>query len=174
MGGALKNVNLKQKAKKLDVVVVRMKRTGIMGNARPCRKCVKMMRNLGVRRIYYSSGFDDEIMNERVEDIISIQDSSATRYFSRIKLNYPLNDIDYYKLLINKYFPSKIKKESLDNFITYYLNEWIKTLQFKLSYKLEENIINNTKVTLFKIYEIITVNMKVKGIHDISCSQVLF
>ena len=172
MGGVLKNV--KQKAKKLDVVVVRMKRTGIMGNARPCRNCVKMMKNLGIRRIYYSSGFGDEIMNENIEDIISIQDSSAIRYFSRIKLNYPLNDIDYYKLVINKYFPEKIKKESLDNFITYYLNEWIKPLRFKLGYKLEENIVNNTKITLFKIYEIITVNMKFKDRNNIVCSQVLF
>lgn len=106
------------------------------------------MKNLGVRRVYYSSGFGNEIKFEVVENMVSIQDSSSSKRFCRIKYNYPVDDIDYYKLLMNMHLPNVIKKENLENFIKYYLKESITTLSFELKYIFEKN----GSDTYFKIF----------------------
>ena len=138
MGGALKNAKSKQKSKKVDVVVLRLHRDGNFANARPCRKCVCMMKNLGIRRAYYSSGYGNEIKYEVVKDMISIQDSSSSKHFCRKQYNYPRDDISYYKFLMNMHLPFEIKKESLENFINYYLKDWKNTLSFSLNYEFEK------------------------------------
>lgn len=148
MGGVLKNANSKLKSKKVDVVVLRLHKDSTFANSRPCRKCLCMMKNLGVRRVYYSSGFGNEIKFEVVENMVSIQDSSSSKRFCRIKYNYPVDDIDYYKLLMNMHLPNVIKKENLENFIKYYLKESITTLSFELKYIFEKN----GSDTYFKIF----------------------
>ena len=70
---------------------------GSLANARPCRKCLGMMRNLGGKRVHYSSGEEDEIISESVKFMFSIQDSSSARYFARVQYNYPSNNQRYNK-----------------------------------------------------------------------------
>ena len=120
------------------MVVLRLHRDGTFANARPCRKCVCMMKNLGIRRTYYSSGINSEIKCELVSDMISIQDSSSSKHFCRTQYNYPKDDISYYKLIMDMHLPLIIKKESLENFINYYLKDWRGTLSFDLNYEFEK------------------------------------
>lgn len=150
-GGAFKNVK-KEKIKKVDIAVVRLTRTGDLANARPCRKCLDMMRNLNVRKVFYSTGFGNEIKKELVKDMISIQDSSSSKYFEKMTsrgLNLNVNDQKYYQYLMDKHLPKVVKNNNLQDFINYFLNEWIKTLKFKLDYRF-----NKSKGKLFfEIYE---------------------
>ena len=139
-------------------MVVRLHRDGTFANARPCRKCVCMMKNLGIRRTYYSSGINSEIKYELVSDMISIQDSSSSKHFCRTQYNYPRDDISYYKLIMNMHLPLIIKKESLENFINYYLKDWRSTLSFDLNYEFEKKgddvyfkMFTDKKFTLFSM-----------------------
>ena len=113
----------KYKAKKVDIAVIRVTRSGQMANARPCRKCLAMMRNLGVKRVHYSSGNDDEIITENVKEMFSIQDSSSGRHFARVQYNYPSNDTDYYKFILKRSAPKMIKINNLRHFIKFNLND---------------------------------------------------
>jgi len=116
----------KYKPKKVDIVVIRVTRDGELGNARPCRKCLGMMDDLGVKRVHYSSGDssneESKIVTEVVKDMYSIQDSSSAKHFARVKFNYPLNDIEYYKYILKKSAPSFIKYSSLLHFIRFNLS----------------------------------------------------
>ncbi len=158
MGGVLKNAKSKPKLKKVDVVVLRLHKDGSFANSRPCRKCLCMMKNLSVRRVYYSSGFGNEMKYELVENMISIQDSSSSKHFCRTQYNYPRDDINYYKLIMNMHLPTIINKESLENFINYYLKDWKNTLSFDLIYKYEKigedvyfKMFTSNKFTLFSM-----------------------
>ena len=140
------------------MVVLRLHRDGTFANARPCRKCVCMMKNLGIRRTYYSSGINSEIKCELVRDMISIQDSSSSKHFCRTQYNYPRDDVSYYKLIMNMHLPLIIKKESLENFINYYLKDWRNTLSFNLNYEFEKTgsdlyfrMFTNKQFTLFSM-----------------------
>lgn len=116
------------------------------------------MKNLGIRRTYYSSGINSEIKCELVSDMISIQDSSSSKHFCRTQYNYPRDDISYYKLIMNMHLPLIIKKESLENFINYYLKDWRSTLSFDLNYEFEKKgddvyfkMFTDKKFTLFSM-----------------------
>ena len=118
------------KSKKVDVVVIRVTRSGDLANARPCRKCLSMMRNLGVKRVHYSSGDHDQIITECVKDMFSIQDSSSARHFARVQYNYPSNDKDYYKLILKKSAPEIIKRNSLEHFIRFNLVDLLPSCKY--------------------------------------------
>lgn len=109
------------KAKRLDVAVVRLYRDGKLANARPCRKCLSMMKDLGIKKVHYSSGLDKEIISENIKDMLSINDSSSIRRFDRIHFNFPKNDKDYYKFLLKKNVPESIKLINLVHFIRFNL-----------------------------------------------------
>lgn len=116
--------------KKIDVVVIRVTKNGHMANARPCRKCLCMMRNLGVKRVHYSSGLNDEIVTESIKDMYSIQDSSSAKNFERRMFNYPKNDKEYYKLILKKSAPNILKRTSLQYFIRFNLNDLLPSCKF--------------------------------------------
>jgi deoxycytidylate deaminase len=118
------------KAKKVDIAVLRVKRSGELANARPCRKCLKMMRDLGVKKVHYSTGNDEEILCENVNDMFSIQDSSAARMFERAKYNYPRSDKDYYKLILKNSVPTQIKNSNLQHFIRFNLTDLLPSCSY--------------------------------------------
>ena len=131
--------DIKYKAKKVDVVVIRVTRGGELANARPCRKCLAMMEDLGVKRVHYSSGDssdgEDEIITEVVKDMYSIQDSSSAKHFARVKYNYPSNDSDYYKYILKKSAPSIIKYGSLNHFIRFNLSYLLPSCSYSFCIK---------------------------------------
>ena len=153
MGGVLKNVK-KQKVKKVDIAVVRLTRAGSLANGRPCRKCLEIMQKLEVRKVFYSTGNGNEMKMELVKDMISIQDSSSSKHFEKIKrgITDQFTDQNYYKFLMEKHLPLEVKKESMLNFIKYFFKEWIKTLNFNLNYRFTKN----NKKLYFEIFEILS------------------
>jgi hypothetical protein len=79
-----------------------------------------MMKAVGIRRVYYSVS-PNEIVGENVNNMVSIQASSVTRF--RENMNE--------KLLINL-FPSIIKRYNLYKFITHNLSIVLPTYKVKI------------------------------------------
>ena len=103
-------------------MVVRVDNNGKMCNARPCNGCLNMMKSIGIIKVYYSVNNND-IICENVKDMISIQVSFASKMVEKMNGRMlAINDKrKYYILLLQKYFPSTIRKHNLDNFIKYNL-----------------------------------------------------
>jgi deoxycytidylate deaminase len=139
------------KNQKRDIVVIRVNRAGETCNARPCYKCLMMMKSVGIRRVYYSIN-SYEIICENVKDMVSIQASSVTRQLDKLKRNQLVDNTDlYYKDLLTKLFPSIIKRYNLDNFIAYNLSNVLPTYEVKIDK--ETNIVwilDNNKIPIIK------------------------
>ncbi len=124
-GGAFYQAN--QKAQKLDLVVVRVNKSGSTCNARPCHNCLDMMKAVGIRKVYYSIS-PDEIICENVKDMISIQASSVAKHIATINGNFTNEEPSkYYESLLLKYFPKTIRQHNLKSFITYNFNNVLPT-----------------------------------------------
>ena len=61
---------------------------------------------------------------------------------------------------MNMHLPSIIKKESLENFINYYLKEWKDTLSFDLNYEFEKDG-ENVYFKMFTSNRFVLFSMKV-------------
>lgn len=119
-GGGFYGKNIKDlKSLKLDVIVIRVNSLGNLVNSRPCYNCLKMMKELGINKIYYST--EDGIKHEKIKYMASICASAAQRSFELKYLQIKLSEIEYYELLLKKYFPEFIKIENLQLFIKYNL-----------------------------------------------------
>jgi hypothetical protein len=122
----------KPKNTKLDIVVVRVNRSGETCNARPCFNCLNMMKAVGIRRVYYSIN-PDEVICENVKDMVSIQASSVTRHIEKLNGNQFVDDSDkFYENLLTKMFPSTIRKYNLEKFIAHNLMNVLPTYQVKI------------------------------------------
>ena len=108
---------MKKYVNKYNILVVRVTFDNKMENARPCYNCLDMMRACGIKKIYYST--KNGIICEKINNMVSINCSSATRHVDRLHYNAPLDDIEYYKTILLKRFPKIIKKKSLNNFLKY-------------------------------------------------------
>lgn len=100
-----------------DIMVVRINKYGTTSNARPCNNCLNIMKQSGIRKVYYSVE-NNTIVCENVQNMISIHKSSITRMLEGIDGNPE----SYYEALIKKYFPPIVRKFNLKNFINYNLN----------------------------------------------------
>merc|ERR1712100_421964 len=87
------------------------------------------MRDLGVKRVHYSSGDDDEMITENVKDMFSIQ------------FNYPVNDSDYYKYILERSAPKIIKRTSLAHFIRFNLEDLLPSCNYSFYCKKGVNYI---------------------------------
>lgn len=63
---ALRKLNYKNLPRTVDIFVIRISKTGILGESRPCIDCLKMMERSGlnIKYIYYSTK-DGTILRER-------------------------------------------------------------------------------------------------------------
>lgn len=116
-GGVFYTTKLK-KGKKVNVFVIRVTKTGLIVNARPCQNCLEMMKNLNVNKVYYSTGIGEEIICESVKNMISIQTSSVTKHLLELS-NVAIKNSNYFENLLIKKFPSKVKEKNLLCFIKY-------------------------------------------------------
>ena len=64
--------NKKNKPKKLDIVVIRLTKTGALSESRPCYHCLCFMEkcSLDIRNVYYSTS-DGTIAKEKLSDMKS-------------------------------------------------------------------------------------------------------
>ena len=100
------------------MIVFRIVSNGETANARPCHNCLNMMKNIGIKKVFYSTDNKEEIISENVNNMISIQSSSVTRMIESKKNNY-INRETYYESLLRKYFPEKVKEKNLYCFVNY-------------------------------------------------------
>jgi hypothetical protein len=121
-----------QKSPKLDLVVVRVNKSGDACNARPCYNCLDMMKAVGIRKVYYSVS-STELVCENVKDMVSIQSSSVTKHIEKLKGNKVVDDPEkYYEQLLKKNFPESIKTYNLENFITHNLKNVLPNYKIKI------------------------------------------
>lgn len=111
-----------------------------MGNARPCYNCLNMMKDIGIKKVYYSTGTSDEFICENIRNMVSIQASSSTRYIEKLSNNtITYNKDEYYTNLLKTLFPKIINIKNLEYFIEYNLKNILP--HYKIIIKL-----NNVKI----------------------------
>ncbi len=125
-----------KKPKNLNIMVVRIGANDKLANARPCYQCTLMMKSIGINKVYYS--IENNIVCEKVSQMISINSSNMWKVADRIHYNAPENIIDYYKNIIQK-MPKVLKKINAEHFVRYICKE-----TEGCNYKLEK-----TKLTIF-------------------------
>ena len=121
----------KNKLRKLDIVVIRINALNELCNARPCYKCLEMLKSLNFRYVYYSVS-PTEIIRERVRDMISIEASSVTKYLDTLHNAIYNNKDTYYRDLLVNYFPEYVTLYNLNCFITYNLQNLLPTYKVKI------------------------------------------
>ena len=149
-----------KKNKKIDLIVIRINKSGNPCNARPCYNCLNLMKAVGIRKVYYSINMINntnkdylsiKLVCENVQDMVSIQTSSISRcldinqnfIFSSncediyetgcSNTNVSRTKIDlYYENLLKKMFPAIIKKYNLDLFIEYNLIRILPNYKIKI------------------------------------------
>ncbi len=109
-----------KKPRNLNIMVVRISANGQLANARPCYQCTLMLKDIGINKVYYS--IEDNIVCEKVSQMISINSSNMWKVVDRIHYNAPNNIIDYYKNIIQK-MPNTLKKYNADHFVRYIYRE---------------------------------------------------
>ena len=72
---------LRKKLSKTDILVFRESPSGIL-NSKPCSECIKTMKSLRIRRVYYSID-DGSLVYEKISDIKSSHLSQMTRHLNR-------------------------------------------------------------------------------------------
>jgi hypothetical protein len=97
-------------------MVIRVGKNNELNNARPCYRCTLMLKALGINKVYYS--INNNIICEKVSQMISINSSNTWKKVDRIIHNAPNNIFDYYKYIINK-MPKTIKKINAEHFVRY-------------------------------------------------------
>lgn len=75
------------------------------------------MQDIGIKKIYYSSGIGNDLVCEQIKFMVSIQSSTVTRFLD-CRINNKDKD-EYYNDLLKKNFPRYIKRSNLKNFINY-------------------------------------------------------
>ena len=69
-------INKSHRPSKIDILVVRMTKCGVLGNSRPCKNCIKrliahsMKYNIQIKRIYYSTE-DGTIEYENFQNMLN-------------------------------------------------------------------------------------------------------
>jgi hypothetical protein len=111
-----------------------------------------MMKNIGIKKVYYTTGNQDELISEHVKDMISIQSSAVTKLIDT--LYNPFDKEIYYNKLLKTYFPYQVKHYNLECFINYNLknifpNYKINIENNKINIKNNKINIKNNKVYIY-------------------------
>jgi uncharacterized CHY-type Zn-finger protein len=102
---------------KLDLLVIRINKHDEIGKSRPCYNCLNILQTVGIKKVYYTTGVNNELICEYVKDMISIESSSSTIAYDVIKNKNNKNT--YFEELLKIYIPKEIKYKNLMFFIEY-------------------------------------------------------
>jgi hypothetical protein len=141
--------NFLDSKKKIDLVVIRINKSGDLCNARPCYKCLNFMKLVNINKVYYSIS-SDKIISENVKNMISIQSSNLTRTLDLFNND---NISLYYEKLLIEYFPSSIQKYNLYIFIEYNLKILLPDYKVKIYNKKKKTLIEIINKNNIKIIE---------------------
>ncbi len=154
--------NIKKELNKYDIAVIRIGNLDpekiTLVNARPCHKCLNVIKMCGFKRIHYS---DDtgKIVTETVKNMLAVHSSYVTikLYFMKNKMEYTnsvVHNTSYYDDIIRKQIPETVREINFKYFIQYDF----KSIAAK--YKIVDRIVCG--VRLVSIYNIN--NHKIKSI----------
>ncbi len=102
------------------------------------------MKDIGIKKVFYSTDNDEEIVSENVNNMISIQASSVTRLIESRKTSY-INRETYYETLLKKQFPDKVKEKNLYFFVNHNFKNIFPTYNVHINTKKNSVIILNSK-----------------------------
>ena len=139
--------------KKIKLIVIRIDCNSNLKNARPCKLCLKLMTDIGIKRVSYSSGVENEIITEKVSNMISIfitigskisylyQNHNLTKKTIRYKLNefYPE---EYYIDNLESNIPNKVNYNSFSYFINHDLHLKIPSYKIINLYDKKKSLFN--------------------------------
>ena len=74
----------KHELKGMDILIIRVKPDGSLGDSRPCNTCIDKMRRAGIRRAYYSNR-DGGLSCELVSEMELLYQTSAMRVWSNLR-----------------------------------------------------------------------------------------
>ena len=74
----------KHELKGMDILIIRVKRDGTLGDSRPCNTCIGKMLKAGIRRAYYSNR-DGGLSCEFVNEMKLTYETSAMRVWARLR-----------------------------------------------------------------------------------------
>jgi hypothetical protein len=128
---------LKKKNNNLGILVIRVTAlspndpTPILGNARPCQKCLEMMKSLGFHEVHYSTD-EGDIISEKINHMISVHASYVAikiEFIKKCKKNVSddtgfhkfINKQAYYDELIRTQLPDTVREINFTYFISYNL-----------------------------------------------------
>lgn len=131
-------------------MVIRINALNELCNARPCYKCLEMLKSLNFRYVYYSVS-PTEIIRERVRDMISIEASSVTKLLDTLHNAIYSNKDTYYRDLLVNYFPKYVTLYNLNCFITYNLQNLLPTYKVKIM----NNMTVRTGSTITKVETVV-------------------
>jgi deoxycytidylate deaminase len=98
--------------KNLDVVVIRINSNGDAANSRPCYNCLKIMQDIEIKYVFYSTD-SNRLVCERVKDMISIQSSHVTRTLLCKKHKCKISDYEFSDKILKTNFPNEVKRHNL-------------------------------------------------------------
>lgn len=53
----------------VSLVIIRIDRNGRLGNSRCCNLCLGLLKDLGVHKVTYSTGIDDDMETIKIRDV---------------------------------------------------------------------------------------------------------
>lgn len=120
-----------KKKKKLNIFVIRIRKNGELGGARPCCKCLQLMKVVGIKKVWYSVNSGD-IICENVSNMLSISANNSARLYDNL-YNYGLKDpSEYFSKLIERFIPKNIKRKNLKIFLKHNLCK-INEINYKIT-----------------------------------------
>lgn len=98
--------------RKMDIIVIRINSNGDTVNSRPCYDCLKIMQDIEIKNVFYSTN-SNCLICERVKDMVSIQSSHVTRTLLCKKYQIKISDYEFSDKIVSSYFPNKVKRHNL-------------------------------------------------------------
>ena len=144
------DTNIKKELNKYDIAVIRIGNVDptkiTLANARPCHKCLNVIKKFGFKRIHYSDD-NGNIVTESVKNMMSIYSSYVTikLYFMKQNIDYinkSYHNQKYYDEMIRTQLPT-VMREINYRFFVYYDFKSISA-----TYKLKEKVIDGTKYAM--------------------------
>jgi deoxycytidylate deaminase len=133
---------------KLNLIVIRINKINELGLSRPCYHCLQILQDVGINKVYYTTGeIKNQFVCENVKDMISIQSSYSTIIYDMFLFSVPIEKKDlYFEELLKKKFPKYIKYRNLMYFIEY--NFSTPNFHFTYNIKNEKIVFYNNKMTI--------------------------
>jgi deoxycytidylate deaminase len=83
---AICNLNKKSPLEGLDIIIIRINKSNVLRNSRPCNACIEKLRKKGIRRAYYSDE-NGAIICEEINEMPMLHESSGSLFRKKLAGN---------------------------------------------------------------------------------------